>query len=300
MRLFVTGASGFIGAALVRALIDRGDRVVALTRAARAPAPGIEWVQGGAAEPGAWQRAAAGCHAIVHLAGENIAARRWNPAFKKRLRDSRIDGTRNVVAALAAARAGVLVSANGVDWYPDDQSDTRYPEEARRGPPDAMTDLCADWQREALEATAHGARVVLLRTGLILGRDGGVLERLLTPFKLFAGGPLGSGRQWFSWMHMADCVGSILHALDRTDVRGPLNQVAPEAVRQKDFARALGRALGRPSFLPAPRLAVKAVFGEIADHLVKGRLVIPALLERTGYRFKFPKLADALQDLVGD
>jgi uncharacterized protein len=142
-------------------------------------------------------------------------------------------------------------------------------------------------------------RVVVLRTSMILGKDGGVLAKLMTPFKLGVGGRLGSGKQWFSWMHLDDCVASILHALARDDVRGPLNQVAPETVRQRDFAKALGRVLRRPSFMPTPLFLIKAGFGEIAEHLVVGRRVVPAALEKTGFKFEFPSLEAALADLVG-
>lgn len=298
MRVFMTGASGFIGKAVAAALTARGDEVVALSRSPRMQLANQTWIVGDPMQPGAWQKVLRDCDAVVHLAGENIGGKRWSEAFKKALYDSRIDGTRNVVGALPGTNVKTFVCANGIDWYPPDESDRPYAEDHEPPASGFMADICRDWQREALVAESHGARTVVLRTGMILGAHGGILEPMIKAFKLMVGGPLGSGRQWFSWMHLDDCVGSVLHALDRDAVRGPLNQVAPGAVRQKDFAKALGRALKRPAVLPTPRFALKLALGELGELATHGRRVVPAKLEQTGYQFRYPRLDEALASLT--
>lgn len=297
MRIFVTGATGFIGGALTRALVARGDRVVALSRGARDPAPGLERVTGDVGQPGAWQGRVAGCDAVIHLAGEPIAARRWSEARKARIRDSRVLGTRHVVAALAeaprAARPATLLVANGVDVYPFDDGDTPYGEEARAGD-GFLAEVCLAWQAEAETAAAHGVRVVVMRTGLVIGPGGGALARMATPFRLFFGGPVGSGRQWTAWVQLEDVVGAFLYALGEEGLCGPVNLVAPDAVRQKAFAAALGRALHRPSWIPVPGPVLRIAIGELAEYLLRGRRVVPAALERGGFQFRHPDVAEAI------
>lgn len=287
MKIFITGASGFIGGAVTRALIGRGDQVVAFGRSGRAPA-GAEVVTGDPTQPGRWQEHVAACDAVIHLAGEPIAGRRWTEAHKRRILHSRIAGTRQIVEA----RPRVLVSTSAVDIYPFDESDRPCGEDVACGHT-FLADVCCAWEDAAREAEPHGTHVALMRLGIVLGKGGGVLSKLAPAFRFFAGGPLGSGRQWFPWVHVDDVVGAYLHVLDQ-GLRGAYNVVSPEIVRQREFASMLGAAMKRPSWLPVPGPAVRLAVGELADYLLHGRKVVPAALGRAGYLFRRPVLADAL------
>ncbi len=310
MRIFITGASGLLGQAIVDALVRRGDEAVALSRRARPPAaPGIRWVVGDPASGHSaatasddWTGALAGCDAVVHLAGEPIGDKRWNEERKARICASRIDGTRGLVAALgripAAARPRVLVVANGIDYYPFDASETPWAEDGVAGA-GFLEDLCAAWQAEAERATDLDVRVVTMRTGIVLSRDGGALPSLVRPFRMFAGGRIGHGRQWFSWVHVDDVVRAYLFAIDHPELAGPVNLVAPTPVRAADLARARGTALRRPAWFPVPRFALKLAAGEIAGYLAEGRKVVPTKLLAAGFAFAHPDLAGALDGLVG-
>jgi uncharacterized protein len=300
MRVVVTGATGFIGRALVKALRTRGDEVRVLARN-----PGEARAQLGA-DAFPWDTskpvpadAMAGVEAVVHLAGEGIADKRWSEARKKSLVASRVEGTRRVVEAIAAAapRPKVFVSGSAIGIYGDvPEGDVTETSAAGK---DFLAELCAAWEAEAQKAEPLGVRVVLLRTGIVLGPGGGALGKMLLPFKLGAGGPMGSGKQWMSWIHLEDEVGLILHALDSAAVKGALNATAPAPARNRDFARGLGRALHRPAIAPMPGFALKLLVGEMAEvALLTGQKVLPAKAEATGYRFKHPALDGALQAAV--
>jgi len=292
MRVFMTGASGFLGRAIGEALLARGLAVVGLSRSGQAPR-GVEAVTGDPAVPGEWQQALAECDAVVHLAGEPVAGARWTDERKQAIRRSRAEGTRQVVAAMAAAsRPRVLVSASGVDYYPFDPSDRRYTEEDGAAAT-FLAEVCRDWEAAALAAAEHGTRAAVLRIGVVLGHGGGAMSKLAPLFRRFAGGPIGSGRQWMSWVHVDDVAGACLHALDTEGVRGPVNVVAGNQ-RQADFARALGDVLKRPSWLPVPAVALRLAVGELADYLLHGRVVAADVLARSGYAFKHPELSAAL------
>jgi hypothetical protein len=310
-RVFITGGTGFIGSGLVAALCERGDEVIVLSRdAARARAglpAGAVAVEG---DPGLgggpWQRHLAGVDAVVHLAGAPVAARRWDAHYKQILRDSRVESTRHVVEGIAALpeaeRPRVLVSASGADYYPgfdgggvgDDDDIT---ERAPAGD-SFLARVCVSWEAEARAAEASGVRVVCMRTPLVLGH-GGALERMLLPFKLFAGGPVGHGKQWVTWIHIEDAVRAYLFAIDEPSLRGPVNMSAPEPVRFKALAGALGKTLRRPSWLPVPGFAVKAAVGELSEYLLLGRRAVPAALLAHGFAFRYPTLEPALRDLLG-
>ncbi len=291
MKVFLTGATGFVGRALAGALLARGDRVVALSRSGRAP-EGTEAVSGDPAEAGPWTERVSGCDAVVHLAGEPIAGKRWSAAQKRKIRDSRVAGTTRVAEAIAAAaaRPRALLAANGADYYPFDDSSRGYDESAPAGDT-FLAEVCAAWQAAAETAPV---RTVVFRTGVVLGPGGGALERLTTVFRAFLGGPVGSGNQWMSWVHLEDVVGAYLHALDG-ELAGPVNLVAPGAVRWRELARELGKVLHRPAGLPAPAFAVKLALGEVAEYLVHGRRVVPRALERAGFAFRHAALDDALR-----
>jgi uncharacterized protein (TIGR01777 family) len=305
MHVFVTGGTGLIGARLIRALRDRGDEVALLSRHTDAWArvgPDVQVIVGDPAVPGDWQNSAAEADAIVNLAGANLFERRWNAEFKQALRDSRLRSTANVVLALSQApqRADgspkVLVNASAIGYY-GPHGDEELNEDSPPGD-DFLAKLCRDWEAAAREAEPAGVRVAFVRTGVVLDPRGGALKQLLTPFKLGAGGRVGSGKQYLSWIHYADIVGIFLLALDQENATGPLNGTAPEPVTNQAFAKALGAALGRPSFLPTPAFALKLALGEVAELITLGQRVIPAQARALGYQFQFPEISSALRAIV--
>jgi uncharacterized protein (TIGR01777 family) len=240
-----------------------------------------------------------GADAAINLAGESIAGKRWSVEQKARIRDSRIRATRGVVEAIrdAAHRPGTLVNASATGYYGPRGDE---PVDETTGPgDDFLAQVCRDWEREALAAESLGVRVVLVRTGVALGRGGGALEKLLPPFKAFVGGPLGSGRQGFPWVHRDDVLGIYRWALENESVRGPVNATGPELVDNRAFSRTLGKVLGRPSWAPVPGFALKLLVGEMAGPLLlEGQHVRPTRTEELGYRFKFRTVEAALQDLL--
>ena len=296
MRVAVTGATGFIGRELCAALLRDGHTVVALTRdprRAQAALPGAlvaNWGDPAAALPPV--------DGVVNLAGESVAGR-WSEEKKRRLRESRIAGTRRLVEAIASAveRPTVLVSASAVGYYGDRGEETLT--EASGPGRDFLAQLCQEWEAEAQSAEALGLRVARLRLGVVLDRDGGALSQMLTLFRLGAGGPLGSGRQWFPWVHRADVVGLFRFALETAEASGPINAVAPHLVRNSEFARALGQALHRPALAPAPAFALRLVLGEFAETLLGSQRVLPERAEALCYAFRFPQLAPALRAILG-
>ncbi len=312
MRVFIAGGSGFIGSAITQALLARGDTAVVLTRsvlaARNALGDTVELVEGDPTCAGEWQKAMASCDAAINLAGESIASRRWNARIRQIIHDSRVDSTSFVVDAIANApehsRPSVLVNASAVDFYPfaeDLGAHTAMDDDDpvdERAPPGSMflSRVCRHWEKEALLAKQAGARVVLMRMGMVLG-DGGALYKLRSVFSKFVGGRLGHGRQWMSWVHMDDVVRAYLAAVDSKDLAGPVNLVAPGTVRNRDFAKILGKDINRPSLLPAPAFAVKLALGEFAEYALNGRRVVPAVLEGAGFEFRYSDLSSALLSL---
>lgn len=281
MRIAVTGSSGFIGSALVPALEAAGHSVI---RAAR---PGVGW----SLPPG--------IEAVVHLAGENIAAGRWTPAQKARIRDSRVHGTHLVSETLARMPAPprVLVCASAVGVY-GHRGDEVLTEESRPGT-GFLAEVGQAWEQAAEPARHAGIRVVSLRFGMVLSPRGGALAKMLPPFRLGLGGPIGSGRQYWSWVTLEDVVEVIRYALATEALRGPVNTVAPQSVTNREFARALGRALRRPAIIPMPAFAARLLLGEMADELLLASTrVQPARLQAAGYRFRDPELEPALRRLL--
>jgi uncharacterized protein (TIGR01777 family) len=298
VQVLVSGATGFIGRRLVRELRARGDEVVAVTRdsekAKHLLGEGIRTVTW---QEGELREGVGSSQAMVNLAGEIIFGQRWSAAQKQRILDSRVESTERLVAAIGrdAPKPAVLVSGSAIGYY-GAHEDEDLDEDAPPGD-DFLADVCKRWESAALRAEESGVRTVLLRTGIALGRGGGALQRMAMPFRLFAGGPVGSGRQWFSWIHVDDLVGIVLHAIDTESVRGPVNATAPEPRTNADFSKALGRALGRPSWLPVPAFALRVLFGEGASFLVTGQRVLPKRALASGYSFKYPSAEEALADL---
>lgn len=306
MRVFITGGTGLIGTQLIRRLRQRGDVPVVLTRRPDAARKtfGAETtiVEGDPTIAGRWMDDAAECDAVVNLAGENLFNKRWNDEFKRVMRDSRIKSTDNVAAALvrnprtASGSAKVLVNASAIGYY-GPRDDEELTESSSPGT-DYMSRLCVEWEEATGPATAAGVRVALVRVGIVLSKQGGALEKLLTPFKLGGGGPAGSGKQWMSWIHHEDMTGLFLLALDNPAATGPINGTAPNPVRNKEFGQALGRALNRPAFMPTPGFMLKLMLGEVADVVLNGQRVLPAKALSLGYAFRFPEIDAALRDAV--
>jgi uncharacterized protein (TIGR01777 family) len=307
MRVFVTGGTGLIGKRLVGQLLGRGDEVTVLTRrygAARQMfGPNCDLVEGDPTEPGAWADALGGCDAVVHLAGENVFGRRWNPAFKQLLVDSRVKSTENVVEALRRqprrpdGQPKALVNASAIGFY-GPRGDEELAEDSPPGD-DFLAGLCQRWEAAARAVEPSGVRCAVVRVGVVLDKHGGALAKMMTPFKLFAGGPAGSGRQWLSWIHHDDMVGLLLLALDHPEARGPLNGTAPNPVTNRDFAKALGRALARPAFVRTPGFALRLGLGEVADVILTGQRVLPRRALALGYTFRYPTVEAALAQILG-
>jgi uncharacterized protein (TIGR01777 family) len=303
MRVTVTGATGLIGAKLVAALVARGDEVTVLSR----DPGGARSKLGGAVEAVAWDpsggpapaEALAGRDGVVHLAGEPVA-QRWSDDVKKRIRDSRETGTRNLVAGLRAVdpRPAVLASASAVGYY-GPHGDETVTESTPSGS-DFLAGVCVVWEREAEAAAELGVRVALVRTGVVLDPDGGALAKMLPPFKLGAGGPVAGGRQYMPWIHADDLVALYLAALDGDERwSGALNGSAPAPVTNAEFSKALGRALHRPAVAPVPRLALKLLYGEMEQIVTTGQRAVPAKPQELGFQFRHPRLDEALGAALG-
>jgi uncharacterized protein (TIGR01777 family) len=298
MNVVVAGASGFVGTALARSLLERGHRVTGLGTSDRHPMQAerrFEWVRADMTRGGAWQESVRQADAVVNLAGRTIF-KRWTRRYKQRIVDSRILTTRHIAEAMD--RGGqTLVSTSAIGYY-GDRGDASLDESASAGD-DFLARLSVDWEREALAAQNHDVRVAVMRFGVVLGRGGGALAQMLPAFRRFAGGPLGSGRQWFSWIHMADLLGIVHYLLDTDEASGVYNAVAPGTVRQKAFARCLAAVLGRPAVVPAPAPALRLIMGEVAGVLLASQKVTPRRLMAAGFDFQYPEVRSALTDLVG-
>lgn len=290
MRVFMTGGTGLVGSAVAEALVARGDQVVIVSRAMRAGPDGMEFVPGRTTSPGAWEEAIADCDAVVHLAGEPIPSWRWGPLHERRVWESRIGGTEALVSAIEATpllhRPKVLVAACSVEFFPFDDGDTRYGDLSAGGL-HPFAQRCGDWELSIAEANASGTfRVVAMRSGIVIGRGARSFKNLVTPWKLFFRGPLGSGEQWFAWVHIDDVVDAYLWTLDNPELSGPVNLVAPGAIRQGDFARAVAAVLRRKVWEHVSEELLRARLGALAEIMLHGRRVVPLALERAGFRFR--------------
>ena len=302
MKIVLAGGTGFIGTLLVRRLIEEQHDLVLLTRfpqsAPVAPAASLKLVQWDGRTQDAWISHLDGADAVINLCGESLAGGRWTRKRKNLLVQSRVEPTKALVTAMAQARRqpSVLINASGVGYYGNvDAGDV---DESHDRGNDFLADLCVRWESEAVEAVKLGVRVVLLRNGVVLGRDGGALKKLALPFRYFIGGHLGSGQQWFPWIHRADVVSIITLGLGHSTLSGPLNVVAPEAVSLRDFCNILGRIMNRPSWAPVPAFVLHTALGEMAEMLLTGQRAIPRKLQDAGFEYRYPRLEQALRGIM--
>jgi uncharacterized protein len=310
MKVVIAGGTGFLGAPLAEAYAEEGHEVLVLTRSLMSGdcrhdpgtgVPGITrlgWTPDG--KTGPWAAKLEGADAVVNLSGESLDRCRWTPQRKAQLRDSRILATRSLATAIlgAAKPPSVLVSGSGVDYYASSSS-TPATEVSPAGS-DFLAHLCEDWEAEARRAEASGARVARLRTGIVLERSGGALPRMMLPFRFFVGGKLGSGDQYFSWIHRLDWVEMVRWIIATPQTSGPINAVAPEPVTNRELSRALGHALHRPSLVPVPGIALRMAVGELAGNLLAGQRVIPAQALALGYHFRYPDIDQAFRGIFGE
>ncbi len=299
MKVAITGATGFVGTALVNKLTQGGDSVLVLARnkeKAKRLFPGTEIVAYNALESGDWQNCLQGCDAVVNLAGEAISER-WTNEYKQAILESRQGGTAKIVEAIAKAnpRPGVLINASAIGYYGTSEIAT-FDESSPVGQ-DFLAQVCQKWEAEAEKVSELGVRLVILRLGIVLG-NGGALAKMIPPFKIFAGGPIGKGRQWFSWIHIEDLVNLIIESIKRPDIVGIFNATAPNPVRMSEFSQILGEVMKRPSWLPVPDFALEMLLGEGAKVVLEGQEVLPKALQSLGFQYQYSQLKPALSDLV--
>jgi uncharacterized protein len=298
--VLVTGSSGFIGSALLPALVDGGYRPIRALRGRTTP-KGVDAIAWDPAAGTIDAKSLEGLGAVVHLAGAGIGDARWTDARKREILESRTKGTSLLVSALTGltSKPAVLVSGSAVGYYGGSRGDEQLTEASPPGD-DFVADVCTQWEAAATPAADAGIRVVTTRTGIVLGRDGGVLKRLLLPFRLGLGGRVASGKQWMSWISLDDTVAAVLHAIRTESLRGPANLTAPNPATNLELTEALGKAVHRPTVLPTPLLPLKARYGsELVEHLlVEGQRVLPKALEASGFTFRHPTLDEALESIL--
>ncbi|WP_414514911.1 TIGR01777 family oxidoreductase [Nostoc sp. PCC 9305] len=305
MKVAITGATGFVGSRLVQRLQGEGHKTVVLTRNTTFAQkvfpseafPNVEIVAYTPNASGSWQSVIANCDGVVNLAGEPIGEGRWTPERKQEILNSRKLGTQKIVEAIANAnpQPSVLINASAIGYYGTSET-TTFDETSQSGN-DFLAQVCQAWEAEARKVKDAGVRLVILRFGIVLG-NGGALGKMIPPFKLFAGGPIGSGRQWFSWIHVDDLVNLILQALTKPEIEGVYNATAPNPVRMADLSQALGQVMNRPSWLPVPAFAIEALLGDGAIVVLEGQQVIPKRTVQTGFEYKYPNLQSALTQIL--
>lgn len=299
MKIFMTGATGFVGTYLAGRMIKEGYEVTVLTPSltgTEVKAEKLSYLIGHPTIQGQWQEAVGGHDVIINLAGASIFSR-WTPEQKKIIRSSRIETTRNLVEALPSSADRIaLFSTSAVGYYgfhkDDVLTETSAPGE------DFLAKLAYDWEHEALRAKEKGVRVIITRFGIVLGKNGGALGQMIPLFKYFLGGPLGSGNQWFSWVHMHDLAEAFVFLLNHRDLSGAINLCSPKPLRNKDLAKVLGKVLHRPSFMPSPGFMIRLILGEFGDVLLKGQRVIPHRLLDAGFQFRYPDIEEALKSII--
>jgi len=300
MKILLTGAAGFIGGTLTRRLLERGHEPLILTRGVSQvlhDPSGKVFIPWDGQNVGEWWKFINSAEAVINLAGENIAARPWTDAQKKKILSSRIDATNAIVEAIQKIpkKPRLLINASAIGYYGDvPEGDVAEDHPHGKG---FLAELCAVWEAAALQAGKFGPRVVIARFGLVLEKEGGMLGRMVPPFRYFMGGPLGSGKQWLSWVHREDLIGALIFLLEKENASGPFNLTAPEPLRMTEFCRALGRTLKRPSGLRVPSGILKIMLGEMSQALITGQRALPKRLLDLGFQFKYPLLEQALADI---
>lgn len=299
MKVLITGGLGFVGTQLSIRLLGRGHQVSVVDHSPEPHAytpQKVKYISGDTTVEGAWQEEMAHQDAVINLAGASIF-RRWNDETKSLIYDSRILTTRNVVGSMPQGEGKVLCSTSAVGYY-GFRGDEEITDEGASGD-DFLASVCVDWENEAEKAADKGARVAITRFGIVLGKTGGALGQMIPAFKKFVGGPLGSGNQWFSWIHMEDLLNAFIFVLENHAISGPVNFCSPNPVRNRDLAKALGQVLKRPSFLTTPGFMLRLVLGEFGSVLLEGQRVVPAKLLKHGFLFQFPDITEALNEVVG-
>jgi uncharacterized protein (TIGR01777 family) len=301
MKILITGGTGFVGAQLTSRFIQDGNEVTILTRSKKGPEKGpagVSYLQGDPTQKGSWQEAIKNHDAIINLAGASIFSR-WTEEHKKAIRESRVSTTQNIVEGIPSRpqKKMTLFSTSAVGYY-GFCGDEELIEDSPPGD-DFLARIAVEWEGEALKAKEKGARVVITRFGIVLGEKGGALSQMIPLFKKYIGGPIGSGRQWFSWVHIRDLAEAFVFLMKHPEISGPVNVCSPNPVRNKDLAKALGRALHKPSFIPAPGFMVKLVLGEFGSIILEGQRVIPRRLLDHGFIFQYPDIDKALRSIVG-
>ena len=298
MNIMVTGASGFVGSHLCESLLHLNHQVIGVGRTKRRNRishPNYRFIVANTTRPGAWQQALAETDAVINLTGRSIFGR-WTDAVKTEIRESRVQTTRHVVDALPQGKPVSLLNASGVGYY-GSRGDEVLTENAPAGA-DFLARLSAEWEEEAFRAETKGARVVTMRFGVVLGLGGGAMAQMIPAFKSFVGGAIGSGRQWFPWIHRDDLSAAILFLLDNQGINGPVNMCSPNPVRNGDLAAALGKALNRPAVMPAPAFMIRILMGEFAEVLLASQRAVPEKLRQHGFSFRFPEIGPAVQAMV--
>lgn len=305
MKVAITGATGFVGSRLVERLSAEGHQILVLTRNLAAAQkvfpksafPNLEIVAYTPTASGAWQEAIAGCDGVVNLAGEPIAEKRWTPQQKQEILNSRKLGTQKIVEAIAKAnpKPKVLVNASAIGYY--GTSETATFDETSPPGKDFLAEVCQAWEAEAQKVTQAGVRLVILRLGIVLGQ-GGAIAKMIAPFKVFAGGPLGTGRQWFSWIYLDDLVNLIIQALTKPEMEGVFNATAPNPVRMSELAQTMGEIMQRPSWLPVPSFALETLLGEGAMVVLEGQQVLPQGTQASGFNYQYSTVKQALKEIV--
>jgi uncharacterized protein len=302
MKIAIAGATGFVGSRLVEQLQAQGHQILILTRSPQQASnrfPQAQVVGYNPLKSGDWQESISGCDAVINLAGEPIAEKRWTPAQKRVMMESRQIGTQKIVEAIeqATSKPPVLINASAIGYYGTSEIG-KFDETSPAGT-DFLAQVCTAWETAAQAASANGTRVVILRLGIVLGENGGALGKMLAPFNAFVGGPIGSGHQWFSWIHRDDVVKLIIAALTDPQMQGVYNATAPNPVTMTDFAQTLGTVMNRPSWLPVPNFALEALLGEGAIVVLQGQQVIPTQTLERGFKFQYPTLQPALAAILG-
>lgn len=298
MRILITGGTGFVGTSLTERLLERGEEVTIVGSSGKTSLhenANLRYLKADTTEKGDWQKNIADFDVIINLTGRSIF-NYWSESYKEKIYSSRVQTTRNIVDALPQNSEAILLSASAAGYY-GDQGDTELEESSPAGH-DFLAEVCKDWENEALQADKKGARVAIMRFGVVLGSGGGAIATMKTPFKLGLGGPIGSGKQWFPWIHIDDLVAAVIFLMDGSDLQGKFNFTSPGYVRQKEFTKKFAKALKRPAFIPAPSFIMKHVAGEFGKSLLQGQKAVPRALLQSGFIFKYSQLDEAFQEIL--